>query len=140
MFSLLLSYVSHSSPSAHHSTALLERNRAAVSSCRWCAGLSVAAGVRVILHAGSMSVHLASTAVQSVGCSHSWCLCCYFCRLLSLFCLAAACTALTGGPVELKTLNGQLLQLPVAENTIITPNSELVLRNQVHVELAMARC
>jgi hypothetical protein len=28
----------------------------------------------------------------------------------------------------------------VAENTIITPNSELVLRNQVHVELAMARC
>jgi len=33
--------------------------------------------------------------------------------------------------VELKTLNGKLLQLPLADNTIITPNSELVLRNQV---------
>lgn len=44
--------------------------------------------------------------------------------------------ALTGGPVELKALSGQLLQLPVAENTIITPNSELVVHNQVRTPSA----
>lgn len=48
-----------------------------------------------------------------------------------VLCLPSCPAALTGGPVELKTLNGQLLQLPVAENTIITPNSELVVHNQV---------
>eukprot|EP00775_Hariotina_reticulata_P010192 gene10192-10353_t len=35
-------------------------------------------------------------------------------------------TALTGGPVQLKTLSGQLLQLPVDDNAVITPGSELV--------------
>jgi DnaJ-class molecular chaperone len=39
-------------------------------------------------------------------------------------------TALTGGPVALRTLSGQLLQLPVRENDVITPGSELVLPNQ----------
>jgi hypothetical protein len=48
-----------------------------------------------------------------------------------MLCLLSCPAALTGGPVELKTLNGQLLQLPVADNTIITPNSELVIHNQV---------
>lgn len=33
-------------------------------------------------------------------------------------------------------LNGQLLQLPVADNTIITPNSELVIKNQVRMSRA----
>lgn len=36
-------------------------------------------------------------------------------------------TALTGGPISLRTLSGQLLQLPVED--IITPGSELVLPN-----------
>jgi DnaJ-class molecular chaperone len=39
-------------------------------------------------------------------------------------------TALTGGPVALRTLGGQLLQLPVGESDVITPGSELVLPNQ----------
>ncbi|KAF6255109.1 hypothetical protein COO60DRAFT_249400 [Scenedesmus sp. NREL 46B-D3] len=38
-------------------------------------------------------------------------------------------TALTGGPVTLRTLGGQLLQLPVGDD-VITPGSELVLPNQ----------
>lgn len=38
-------------------------------------------------------------------------------------------TALTGGPVALRTLSGQLLQLPVGDD-VITPGSELVLPNQ----------
>jgi hypothetical protein len=38
-------------------------------------------------------------------------------------------TALTGGPVALKTLGGQLLTLPVGDD-VITPGSELVLADQ----------
>jgi DnaJ-class molecular chaperone len=38
-------------------------------------------------------------------------------------------TALTGGPVALRTLGGTLLQLPVRDD-VITPGSELVLPNQ----------
>lgn len=59
---------------------------------------------------------------------------------LPLLLLLPLITALTGGPVELKTLNGQLLQLPVAENTIITPNSELVVKDQVQTGLGMRVC
>jgi hypothetical protein len=39
-------------------------------------------------------------------------------------------TALTGGPVQLRTLGGHLLQLPVDDNAVITPGSELVVPDQ----------
>lgn len=55
------------------------------------------------------------------------------CTACALLVFHLCCTALTGGPVHLKALNGQLLQLPLSDNTIITPNSELVLHNQVCV-------
>jgi hypothetical protein len=55
-----------------------------------------------------------------------------------LLLLLCSSPALTGGPVELKTLSGHLLQLPVGEDTVITPNSELVLQNQVCC--AVSRC
>jgi hypothetical protein len=49
-------------------------------------------------------------------------------------------TALTGGPVTLPTLGGGTLRLPLADDAIITPNSEMVLANQVCVQQRLVTC